>query len=304
MKGVIADGTRLDLETLDENKSWASGAGFSFDNAMPRDKDLIALGIDTTLNVDSGNPVTKTADNVYQVLADLKLKLDGQPLQSLYDVELKWYAWFVWGKKPLSKETPDIAAQAGKTAWVRFLLPVMLPKEYSPKAKLTLSGTWGTGAQLDSGAGFVLNSGTLYVTAYKGTLNKTQRKLGMFYTRRHSPTAVNGDGEKNCPAGNLRGIIMQTTDRSDSINTIGLRHGGHYYYNDVYYEEYRTYMNQKWGMKLLKEGDPDNTETDGLVVVDGQGLPSNGTDTKLYYNTTASKNLYILYVLRGKLLGS
>lgn len=304
MDGLIEKGTRIDLELIDETISWVTGGAFSFKSDMPRDKDIIALGIDVEANVDSGDPVTKTADHLYNLVAKLNTKLDGQPVLSPYGRELKWLHWFIWGKKPDVKQTPDVASQAGKTAWMRFLIPVMLPKSHKPDAKFTLSGTWGTAAEVDSGAGFAMNSASMKVTAYKGKLSKAQRATGFYYTRRHSPQAINGDSEETIPAGLLRSIIMQITDRTDSLNTINLKHGGHYFIPDIYYEELRNYMKWKWGISLEKDGDPDTVETDGLVIIDGQNLPVSGSNSKLGYNTTASKNLYLLYVLRGLALQS
>ncbi len=81
-----------------------------------------------------------------------------------------------------------------------------------------------------------------------------------------------------------------------------LVHGGHHFHNDTTYEELLNYMKWKWGITLEKEGDPDNEETTGLVIVDGHNLPSNGTNTKFHYKTTASKDLYLLYLLRGRTL--
>lgn len=305
MEGIIEKGTRIDLELIDETIAYASGGAITFKADMPRDKDLIALGIDVNLNVDTdvAAPV-KTDDHIFNVVDKLNTKLDGQPVLSLYDRELKWLHWFVWGKRPSVKETPTLASQTGKTAWARFLLPVMLPKSHKPDAKFTLTGTWGAPADLDSAAGFVINSGNMKVTAYKGRLSKAQRATGLYYTRRHSPQGINGDDELTIPAGLLRSIIMQITDRTDSINTVNLKHGGHYFIPDIYYEELVNYMKWKWGIDLVNSIDPALEKTTGLAIIDGQNLPVSGSNSKIGYNTSASKNLYFLYVLRGLALQS
>ena len=304
---LIEKGSRITLEPLDETETWATGANFAFKTALPRDRDIIALAVRAELNVDSGTSVTKTAiyDRICQAIAELKVKLDGQPIFDLYDMELKWLHWFVWGQKPYIKETPDAVSQAGQTAFIRFMLPLLLPASTKPGGRVTVNGKWGATAELDAGTGFVWNSGTLYLETYKGRLNALQKKLGFYYTRRHEPTSISGVDEQFVPSGLLKAIIAQITDRSDSLDTCDLVHGGHHFLNNTAYEELVNYMKWKWGITLEEDpvsGEADAEVTSGLVIVDGHNLPSNGVNTKFHYKTTASKDLYIQYLLRGRSL--
>jgi len=277
------------LERMAETVSWSASGTWQFKKDVPYHRDLYGILFEFTGQVDSGSAVTKVLDNMFQEIATLNVDVDGQPRITLYDYEIKWFSWFMTGIEPEIMESPDATSQSNKAVYLRFIIPCGFKKgKYN---KISVYGTWGAIADADSGASFNVDSGTLSLIAILGD-GVTKE----YYTKQHSNT-VNGDDEHTAPAGTLEGIILQTSDRSDSIDTYELEVNGYNYYK-MNHEANRAVAKQFHGIDLFGEADRDaewSLQT-GLLFIDGQQLVSDGKNMKIRYKTTSSKTVYCRYI--------
>jgi hypothetical protein len=267
-------------EAVTPTLSWSASGESQIDD-LPYHKDIVALGCEVTMQVDSGSSVARTDDNEFAIISELSVLADGNEIINLKGRELKWVHQMMFKSAPDSKHTPSATAQADQSAWCRFVVPVGAKRgDYNT---VSLKVKWGAIADLDAGTSFNVDSATMHVMAYLGTA------IRKFRTFRHS-TTVNGDAVKVIPQGRLLGVILQTNGGDDYIDTIKFRHNGVDYFNGDY-EQLRMDTCRLFDTTLL---DVDGNDR-ALGIIDTMGLPI-GSNSTLHFKTSQSDTVYSLYI--------